>query len=253
MTQLAEYARTFRHLEIHRERGILTVRLHSDGGPHVHTGLAHREVPEAFARIAEDPENEVVILTGTGDRFMTEIDFSTVADNTNPRNWYAILTEARRAMLNLLEIQVPVIAAVNGPVHIHSEWPLLADLVIASDHAYFMDEVHAREGIVPADGVQVVWESLIGPIRSRYFLLTAQKIAARQALELGVVNEVVPFERLMPRALELAEQLLELPSLTRRYNRLMMTRRMKLAINDRVPFEMALEGATLTDKRLNPA
>ncbi len=251
MTRFNDYSNRYENLQMSRtDSGILTVMLHTNGGSHIHTGKAHQEFPQAMADIAADTENEVVILTGAGDDFMTQIDFSTVADNTLPRNWYKIVTEARHMLLNLLEIPVPVIAAVNGPVHIHSEYLLVNDIILASDTAEFQDKVHRVGSVVPADGVQIAWEQALGLIRSRYFLLTGQVISAQAALSLGVVHEVVPRAELMQRAQQLAEDLLQWSPLARRYNRLIMTRKWKQLVNDRVPFEMAMEGHALTDVRL---
>ncbi len=118
--------------------------------------------------------------------------------------------------------------------------------MLASETAQFQDLPHVINGLVPADGVQIVYEELLGLKRARYFLWTGQIIAANEALRLGIVDEVLPSARLLARANELAEQLLRTPSLTRRYTRLILTKRLKSRINENVPFDMALEGASIT-------
>ena len=253
MITLKDYADRYANLKIGRsDDGILTVTMHTNGGSHVHSGQAHEDFGEAFAFIGQDPKNEVIIFTGAGDDYMTQIDFSTVVDNTKPLNWYKILNEARRMCFNLLDVQVPVIAAVNGPVHIHTEYPLLCDIVLASDTAEFADRVHKAVGVVPADGVQVAWEQALGPIRARYFLITGQVLSAQEALRLGVVNEVIPKAHLLERAQQLARELLLLPRLTRVYTHLMFTKKLKRDIVEHMPFDMGLEGAVLTDRNFNP-
>ena len=119
---------------------------------------------------------------------------------------------------NLLDIDVPVIAAVNGPALVHSEYILTCDAVLASDNTVFQDLPQLAFGLVPGDGVHVLWPHVLGPVRGRYFLAT-QQIGAEEALRLGVVNEVMPLDALMPRAWELAKQLAALPTLTLRYMR----------------------------------
>ena len=111
--------------------------------------------------------------------------------------------------MNLLDIEVPVIAAVNGPVNIHAEIAVLSDIVLAADHAAFADAPHFPNGLVPGDGVHVIWPYLLGRNRGRYFLLTGQRLSAQEALQLGVVSEVMPASRLLPRARELARQILK--------------------------------------------
>ena len=103
---------------------------------------------------AEDPENRVVILTGTGDEFLTQLDVSTVGD-INTHYWSRIYKEGKDLLQNLLDIEVPIIGAVNGPAFIHAELLTLSDIVIASDRAAFADKAHSPGGVVPADGVHV--------------------------------------------------------------------------------------------------
>jgi enoyl-CoA hydratase/carnithine racemase len=95
----------------------------------------------------------------------------------------------------LLEIEAPLIAAVNGPATVHSEYVLLADITVASEDAVFADKPHLGFGIVPGDGIQVIYEELLGVNRARYFALTQQRLETGEAQALGFVNEVVPRTR----------------------------------------------------------
>lgn len=65
-----------------------------------------------------------------------------------------------------------MISAVNGPCNIHSEIPVLGDIVLASDDTYFQDASHFPRGQVPGDGQHVIWSFLVGHTRARYFILT---------------------------------------------------------------------------------
>jgi enoyl-CoA hydratase/carnithine racemase len=141
-----------------------------------------------------------------------------------------------------MDIEVPVIAAVNGPASVHAELAVLCDIVVASDDTYFQDSPHFRFGTVPGDGVHVIWPLLLGPNRGRYFLLTAQKLAADEALALGVVSEVVPRSELLERAWQLARQLCRQPDVTLRYTRIALAEHLRRAIRDGVSHGLALEG-----------
>jgi enoyl-CoA hydratase/carnithine racemase len=245
---LESYATKYDNFKLERTAaGILTVTLHTDGKSHVHTGKAHRDFPDVFADIARDPENQVVILTGAGDSWITRIDFSTVGDITRPEGWHRILDEARRTLWAILDVPVPMISAINGPAPIHGEYALLADIILAADTTYFQDNQHlpVGHGVVPADGVQLIYPEALGRIRGHYFLLTGQKIDALDALRLGLVNEVLPPAKLMDRAKEHAEKLVKLNPLTRRYTRLMFTKRMKRLVIENLPFDMGLEGLSI--------
>ncbi len=101
--------------------------------------------------------------------------------------WYA-----RHLIFNVLDVDVPMISAVNGPCNMHSEVPLMGDIVLASEDAYFQDASHFPRGQVPGDGQHVIWSFLAGHTRARYFLLTGKKLGAAEAKEWGVVNEVLP-------------------------------------------------------------
>ena len=117
---------------------------------------------------------------------------SRCADPLNPPRanatvWDRIIWEGNRLVDQMLDIEVPMIAAVNGPVSVHSELAVLCDVVLAADHAYFQDAPHFPGGLVPGDTMQIVWPLLLGPNRGRYFLLTGQKIHAEEARQLGIV------------------------------------------------------------------
>jgi enoyl-CoA hydratase/carnithine racemase len=248
------YFEQFPNLAMSRDtNGVLEVRFHSNGGPLVFTGQTHTDLVDAFYAISRDRANQVVILTGTGDEWIAQIDFASLGDVTNPRVWDQIYWEGKKVLQNLLDIEVPVIAAINGPALLHSEYALLCDIILASETAVFQDMPHLNGGIVPGDGVHVVWPLVLGPQRGRYFLLTQQRLSAQESLSLGVVNEVLPADQLLPRARELAAQIARIPFLTRRYTRVALTQRLKRQILDDVGYGLALEGISATDLRTGQA
>ena len=244
-TRFEDYHDRYPHLRLERTaEGVLTATFHTDGGAHVHNGAAHTEFTHAFGDLAMDDGNEVVILTGAGGYWYERMDFSAVGDITQPEVWHRILTEARRQLHNLLDIDVPVISVVPGPAHAHGEYAFAGDIVLAADTATFKDEQHLNIGVMPADGVQVLYAEAMGQQRFRAFELLQQTLTAAEALRIGMVTEVLPAAQLMPRAHEIAAELLRLPSLARRYTRLMFTKRLKRLVNE-VAFDMGLEGATV--------
>jgi enoyl-CoA hydratase/carnithine racemase len=184
--------------------GVTELRFHTDDGPLVWDARAHRELTEAFAWVGGLPDTKVVILTGTGDTYCSELDVTSFAGIP----WDHIWWEGRRMLRNLDDIDVPVIGVVNGPATIHSEIPVMGDIVLAATHAEFADRAHfALRDTVPGDGVNIVWGELLGPTRSKYWLLTGASIDAQEALRIGFVNEVLPPDQLLSRAWELATEL----------------------------------------------
>jgi enoyl-CoA hydratase/carnithine racemase len=93
----------------------------------------------------------------------------------------------------------------------------------------------------------VVWPLLLGTTRGSYFLLTGQRLSAREAHEYGIVNEVLPRDQLLPRAWELAEQLIQQPALTLRYSRVVLALHLKRLMQDMLGYGLALEGLAAVD------
>lgn len=246
MTQLHEYAGKFENIRMQRADGILEVTFHTNNGP-LQWGLGpHREFEQAFLDIGRDVENEIVILTGTGACFSGP----TVPPGGHPgktamtpSRYDPIYWEGKHVLVNLLNIEVPVISAINGPATRHCEIPLLSDIVLASDDCIIQDSAHFQGGMVPGDGVHIVFPLLLGPNRARYFLLMGQEIDAAEAKRLGLVNEVLPREDLLPRAREIAAQLMRQPRLVRRYTRVAITQNLRTQMAaELLGYGLAVEG-----------
>jgi enoyl-CoA hydratase/carnithine racemase len=227
--------------------GVLVLRFHTEGGPATFTGQMHTDFPRALYQIGDDRDNRVLVLTGTGDRFMTEIDGQSLDDPARPAAWDRTTAEGRRIMQRLVDLEMPVVAAVNGPASVHSEYVLLADIVLAADTAVFSDFPHLTFGIVPGDGVFLAWEEAIGLNRARYLTLTQGSFTAEQAERWGAVAEVLSPEQVLPRALELAESLAARPQLLTRYMAVTIRQRLSRRMAEAYQLGSALEGLTGAD------
>jgi enoyl-CoA hydratase/carnithine racemase len=247
MSRLDTYRDSFPNARLTRSKsGVLEVVLHTDDGTLIFDGHTHEQFVELFHAIGSDPDNRVVILTGRGTAFMETIspegfDFFT------PQGYDKIYREGRRVLMNILDIEVPLIAAVNGPARLHSEYVLLADIVLATPSTVFQDKPHFEFGIVPGDGVHLLWQEAIGMIRGRYFILTRQELDAQTAKEWGAVNEIVAPDKLLLRAREIAEGLAKLPPLTTKYTRIALTQKLRRIIDEGVALGLALEGISAAD------
>jgi enoyl-CoA hydratase/carnithine racemase len=242
MATLADYAEKYQTIRMERRNGILQLTFHTDGHALQWGELPHQEFPQAFHDIASDPDNKVVIMTGTGEAFSGPRATPGARLRRSAAAWDKTYWEGKHLLLNLLDIEVPMISAINGPALRHSELPLLCDIVLAAEETTFQDSAHFANGMVPGDGMHILYPLLMGLNRGRYFLLTGQTLTARQAQEVGLVNEVLPRQDLLPRAWALAEQLAQRPPLVLRYSRVLLTQHLKRLMHDLLGYGLALEG-----------
>src|SRR5216117_2182450 len=198
------YFAAYRSLKLTRDAdGVLVVEFHSKGGPFTFTAQDHTEFVDAFYRISQDRANKIVILTGTGGEFIPEIDFSSFGNVADPGVWSQVHDEGVQILENLANIRVPVIAAIEGHANVHSEYALLADVIVAGEGATFNDLPHFAGGIVPGDGIFTTWSYRAGAGRAEAFLLHPKPLSARTAYDWGVVTEVVRDGEALSRSIEL--------------------------------------------------
>ena len=232
--------------------GVLTLRFHGkDDGPAAFSGTMQQEFPRALAEIAEDHDNRVLILTGTGDRFMTDVERGSLGDLTKADTWSHIYARGTVTLQRMVDLEMPIIAATNGPASIHSEWALLADIVLAADTTVFSDYSHPAFGTVPGDGVHLIWEEVLGLNRSRYFTLTAGSFTAQEAKGWGAVAEVLPLAQVLPRAQALGEQLAAKSPLLTRFTTVTMRQRLSRRVAEG-RLGLAVEGLAATGKADDP-
>lgn len=248
MAAFETYKDRFKYIRMRREDGILEVAIHRDGQAAMWDfaeGGIHDELGEAFYHIGRDRETRVVIFTGSGDVFLQDMDYAGAPASFDAYFWDRIYKEGKDLLINLLEIEVPIIGAVNGNAFLHAELVALSDIVIAAEGAKFADKAHAIGGVTPSDGVHIVWPMLLGPNRARHFLLTGAEIDAEEAKQLGIVAEVVGRDQLLFRAWEIARELAQKPPLMLRYSRVALTQEFKRRIVNDLGYGLSLEGLAL--------
>jgi len=231
-----EYRERFgEHFVMERdEDGVILVRAHTRGGPIQLSVENHRAVGQAFKAIGADPDNEVMIFTGTGNEFMMEIDpegFRLEAEDLEHWAYEYAYKDGRINVSSLInDLEIPTIGALNGP-GFHSELCLMCDITICTEDAVIFDP-HFAVSSVPGDGIHSCFQELLGVKRAAYALLTGQRIDAQQALEYGMVNEIVPPKRLLVRAREIAAGIMRQPRPIRRLATQVIRRPWKKRISD---------------------
>ena len=244
-TVQADYFTAYHNLRLMRDaNGVLVAEFHSNGGPFTMSAPAHTELVDAFYRIGQDRANQIVILTGAGGQFISDVDWSSFGDVADPGVWSQIHDEGLQVLENIANIRVPVIAAIEGRAHVHSDYALLASVIVAAESATFQDVAHFAAGVAPGDGIFTTWSYRAGAGRAEAFLLNPQPLPARTAYEWGVVAEVVPNGTALSRARGLAELYLKAPEVTRRATRIHFVQPLKERIVREVGYGLSLEGAS---------
>jgi enoyl-CoA hydratase/carnithine racemase len=245
MSVFEDYKDKYSNIAMRRIDGIIELRFHTEEGSLQWNLKPHAQLEQAFLDVGRDYDNQIVILTGTGREFcgpQLGLGGHPTRNTMTPQQFDPIYWESKRLLGNLLDIEMPVISAINGPAYRHAEIALLSDIVIASDDVEIQDSAHFQGGMVPGDGVHVVYPVLMGLNRARYFLLTGEVIGAAEALRLGLVNEVIPKDQVLDRAWELARLLLCQDSLVRRYSRVVLTEDLKRRMQSQLGYGLALQG-----------
>jgi len=242
------YFDAYRSLKLTRDAsGVLVAEFHTNGGPFIMSAPAHTELVDAFYRIAQDRANKIVILTGAGGQFITDVEWPSFGDVADPGVWSQVHDEGVQALANIANIRVPVIAAIEGRAHVHSDYALLASVIVAAEGATFQDVAHFSAGVAPGDGIFTTWSYRAGAGRAEAFLLNPQPLPSHTAREWGVVAEVVPNGKALTRARELAELYLKAPEVTRRNTRIHFIQPLKERIVREVGYGLSLEGASSAD------
>ena len=243
--KLEDYKKQFaEHLIMERKNGILQVRLSTNGGPFVWSFQAHQALAEAWSVIGHDPENEVLILTATDPYWIGEFErgsFDEIEEDPNPDKRYnSTYHDASKIVENWVnDVDIPTIGAINGP-GLHWECALMSDITLCTPDFVLRDD-HFFGGAVPGDCQGLCLQAVLGIKRGAYMMFMANGIDAQTALDWGIINEVVPTEKLLPRAWEIAEIVMKQPRSIRRLTHQITIRPWKRIIMDDFQVQIGLE------------
>lgn len=236
-----KYARYFK---MERRNGVLQVQMHSDGGSVIYGLPIHNAWSQLWMEIGNDPDNEVLIFGGAGDKWIAGFDpeMSKLPLHELPADAFydQIYSDATKLLeAFIFNIDIPTIACINGS-GLHTEFALLCDITLCAEHAELFDP-HFKFNLVPGDGQGLTFQELMGTKRAAYYLYTSDKIDAQMAKEMGLVNEVLPLDRLLPRAWEIAEKIMQKPRAIRRMTSAVLRRQWKRRLVEDLGFHIAHE------------
>ena len=190
------------------------VRVLTMNRPEARNALNRELIETLFAALVDadaDPDVRAIVLTGVDPAFCAGVDLKEAQQ-------YGMEYFARFRTHNCItkpaELVTPILGAINGPTFTGGlEMALACDFLIASDRAVFAD-THARVGILPGGGMTARLPQRVGAAMARRLSMTGEVVDAARAERIGLVTEVVPHDRLLPRAIDLAGQIAEVPAAT---------------------------------------
>lgn len=204
----------------------------------------HEDLAALFRALRRETAARCVLLTGRGRAFSAGGDFAWFPKLQEPETLETVRRDGKQMIWDLLDVEVPIVAAVNGPaVGLGASLALLCDVIFAADTASFADP-HVRVGIVAGDGGVAIWPLALGPARAKQYLLTGDALGAAEAERIGLINFVVPAAELDARALEFAQRLAAGAPLAVRYTKLAVNKLVKDALNVAFDTSTALEVVT---------
>jgi enoyl-CoA hydratase len=218
----------------------------------VHPPL-HHELERIWVDLAEDSDVNAILLTGAGKAFCVGGDVKGMASRSRGdeapdahRRFRLDPGGARRLVERMLDVEQPIIGAINGDaVGLGATIALFCDVIVASEGARFGDP-HVRVGIVAGDGGAVIWPVLIGPARAKEFLMRGHLVTGVEAAKVGLVNYAVPTDEVVPKARAIAQELADGPTWAIRWSKLSVNKWLKHQVNLILDASLAYEMITFT-------
>jgi len=238
--------RRYQVIKVEKAQGVATLTLNRPQALNAFDSALHTELEDVLEEVARDPEVNAVVLTGAGRAFCAGGDIrgmeARLKDPSAPR---INMEGARRLINNLLGVEQPLIAAVNGDaVGLGATVALFCDVIYMAETARIGDP-HVRVGLVAGDGGAVIWPLLVGPARAKEMLLTGDLLSAKDAERMGLVNRVVPADQLMPTAMALATRLAKGPTKALRWTKLAVNKWLREQVNLVLDTSLGLEWVSM--------
>lgn len=194
------------YIEVDRTPPTVIITLNRPQTLNALTTETFREIEEVLDAVTEDDEVRAVILTGAGNRaFAAGADIANLRALESAQQGYAHSKSAHALLFKMRQLPKPVIAAVNGyALGGGCELAMAADIILASENAKF-GQPEVNLGIIPGFGGTQRLPRLVGRTKALELILTGEHVSAQEAQAIGLVNRVVPGDKLMETAKSMAE------------------------------------------------
>lgn len=235
----------YRALHFERVGDVLKVVIdHPTSDLNAVDGLLHDEFTRLFRELKREQRARAVLLTARGRAFSAGGDFDWFPSLDDLEKLEALRRDAKQMIWDLLDVEVPIVAALNGhAIGLGASLALLCDTLFAAEGATIADP-HVRVGLVAGDGGAAIWPLVLGPSRAKRYLMTGDALTAQEAERIGLVQFVVPGDELQAQALAFAEKLTRGAPLAIRYTKQAVNKLVKDALNVAFDASTALEIVT---------
>ncbi len=236
----------FKHIKVEKKDRIAVVTLNNpDNRNAITMDGGHVELEQVWTLLAEDTEVSAIVLTGAGKTFSAGGDVKGMATRARTveglQYTLKVPAQTKRLLQNILDVPQPIITAVNGDaVGLGATLALFGDISVIAETAKFGD-THVKVGLVAGDGGTVIWPLLIGPSQAKDFLMRGLIITGTEARDRNLINYAVPTEEVLPRAMAIAAELVELPAVAVRWTKLSINMLLKERINSILDASIAYE------------
>jgi enoyl-CoA hydratase len=239
----------FRCLRLERIGAVLRVTIDNPRNDlNTVDGEMHSELARLFRELRREDQARAIVLTGSKRAFSAGGDFGWFGEISDAAAIEHVRRDGKQIIWDLLDLEIPIVAAVNGPaIGLGASIALLCDVIFMTETATLADP-HVRVGIVAGDGGAPIWTLALGPARAKRYLLTGDPVTAADAERMGLVNQVVPAERLQEEALAFAQRLAEGAPIALRHTKIAVNKLVKDALNTAFDYSTAAEMLTLASE-----